>query len=253
MKTLLIIIALLISGNILFAQQSKLTVSGNIEFEKTVNMYAVFKKAGISEKVYEDYKNTHQQLLVLKSTLLFNTNKTLFIPQITGNANEMINSVTPFPFASQINLIYTDLSTNSSTNQKNFFEETLLVKDSIRKIKWKLTDEFRDVAGFACRRANAIILDSIYVVAFYTNQIHISGGPESFAGLPGMILEVALPHDNVIWRAIRVTDGVIPADRIIPPKKGSILNNKQLNDKVKASMKNLDYKLKNLLVKDLLI
>jgi GLPGLI family protein len=48
------------------------------------------------------------------------------------------------------------------------------------------------IAGFNCRRANAMIMDSIYVVAFYTDEILTTGGPESFSGLPGMILGVAL-------------------------------------------------------------
>ncbi len=57
------------------------------------------------------------------------------------------------------------------------------MQDSTRKITWKITDEMREIAGFSCRRANAIMLDSIYVVAFYTDQIPVSGGPESFSGL----------------------------------------------------------------------
>ncbi|MFD2144973.1 GLPGLI family protein [Mucilaginibacter antarcticus] len=94
--------------------------------------------------------------------------------------------------------------------QKEYAEKTLLVKDTIRKIKWKLTDETQVVAGYPCRRANGLMLDSIYVVAFYTDDIHVSGGPESFNGLPGMILKLALPHDNVSWVATKVTE--MPAD-----------------------------------------
>ena len=129
----------------------------------------------------------------------------------------------------------------------------MLVKDSIRKITWKITDEYRDVAGFSCRRANAIILDSIYVVAFYTNEIHISGGPESFRGLPGMILQVALPHENVTWKATKVMPQSGSSAKIIAPQKGSVINNKQLNDKIKSSMNSLDLRLKNQLIKDFLL
>ena len=112
------------------------------------------------------------------------------------------------------------------------------MKDSLRKIKWKITDETRDIAGYTCRRANGILLDSVYVVAFYTEKIPISGGPESFSGLPGMMLEVALPHENVIWRATKVTDVPVPPASIVPPKKGKPLNNKQLYDTLLSNLKN---------------
>jgi GLPGLI family protein len=32
-------------------------------------------------------------------------------------------------------------------------------------------------------------MDSVFIVAFYTDQIVTSGGPESFNELPGMILD----------------------------------------------------------------
>ena len=238
--------------SILFAQQARLIQSGTIEFEKRVNMYAVFKKAGTSEKEYDYYKNSHPQFFTSKGNLLFSNNKTLYIPKVMGQP-ELINNVTPFPFAGQMNLTYTDLSMKSSITQKKIFEETFLVKDSVRKIKWKITDEFREVAGYTCRRANALILDSIYVVAFYTNEIHFSGGPESFAGLPGMILEVALPHDNVTWRATKITDEAIPPQSIVSPQKGKVINDQQLKEWVKSSIKGLNLRLRDLLIKSLLI
>ena len=132
------------------------------------------------------------------------------------------------PAAEQNNIIYTDLSTSESISQKSVFEETFLLKDSVRKINWKITDETRNIAGYACRRANALVLDSIYVVAFYTDQIPVSGGPESFTGLPGLILGVALPRENITWFATMVKDAPIPATAVTPPKKGKATNYKDL-------------------------
>ncbi len=80
-----------------------------------------------------------------------------------------------------------------------------MVKDTLPTIIWKLVDETRDIAGYSCRRANGLIMDSIYVVAFYSEEIRVSSGPESFTGLPGMILGVALPDEHVTWFAKLVT------------------------------------------------
>ena len=107
----------------------------------------------------------------------------------------------------------------------------------MRLITWKITDETREIAGYQCRRANAIIMDSVYVVAFYTDQIAVSGGPESFTGLPGMILGLALPHDNVTWFATKVTEMLVPEKDLAPPTKGKPVNDKGLSEVLMGAMK----------------
>jgi GLPGLI family protein len=232
---------LLLTVNVLLAQHAHFITSGTIEYEKSVNTYAIIKRmfgnnlTGLTQQAFDQYQRTQPQFRILKSTLTFNNTQTLFTPMPTENVSTIFGNV---PMASQNNTIYTDLSAGSMTNQKAFFDETFLVKDSTRKINWKITDETREIAGYTCRRANALILDSIYVVAFYTNEIHVSGGPEQFSGLPGMILQVAVPHENVIWRATKVTDVPVPATAIVPPKKGKASNNKQLHDTIKGLIKN---------------
>jgi GLPGLI family protein len=42
--------------------------------------------------------------------------------------------------------------------------EKIIVQDSMKRIKWKITDEYREIAGYNCRRANGITPDSIYVI-----------------------------------------------------------------------------------------
>lgn len=189
-----------------------------------MNMYALFKKRinkdneSYMQSAYEQYMKNNPQFKVLQSTLSFSSNKTLFVPIEPENTRN--NWFGDDPTTSQPNIVYADYNTNMQTAQKSVFEETFLVKDTVRKFKWKITDETREIAGYTCRRANGIMLDSIYVVAFYTTEIPVSGGPESFNGLPGMILEVALPHDNLTWVATKVTDTSLPPDTVVPPKKG---------------------------------
>lgn len=88
----------------------------------------------------------------------------------------MISSADPFPFAGQHSSVYTDLGNGQRVSVQPFYGTDVAISDSIPPIKWKLTDEFREVAGYSCRRANGLLMDSIYVVAFYTNDIRHSGG-----------------------------------------------------------------------------
>ncbi|MEJ0079777.1 MAG: GLPGLI family protein [Puia sp.] len=77
----------------------------------------------------------------------------------------------------QFNTIFTDLGAKRIVDQKKVFEQTYLITDSTRKIKWKITDETREIAGYSCRRANGIYLDSIYIVAFFTTRLPLAGAP----------------------------------------------------------------------------
>jgi GLPGLI family protein len=237
-----ILIGLLLTAGHLLAQHAHFTTSGTIEYERSVNMYAIIKKRitanneAFFRPFLENYMKNNPQFKKLKSTLSFGGNKTLFTPIEDDSPSN--NYFGDSPIATQSNTIYTDLNTDISIAQKKVFEETFLLKDSTRKIRWKITDETREIAGYTCRRANAIILDSIYVVAFYTTKIPVSGGPESFNGLPGMILGVALPHENITWFATKVTDTTLPQNTLMPPKEGKLVNNQSFKATLNGAIKN---------------
>jgi GLPGLI family protein len=236
------IVSLTLGSSLAFGQNAHFTSSGVIEFEKTINMYALFRKdinkdnESFLQPAYEQYKKNQPQFKKLKSTLTFGDNKTMFTPiedESTNNGAFWGDDA----MVKQNNTTFIDLLAGTLISQKQVFEETFLLKDSLRKIKWKITDETREIAGYTCRRANALVLDSVYLVAFYTDEIPVSGGPEAFTGLPGMILGLAMPHENVTWFATKVTETYPDAKALAPPKKGKAVNYKQLEETLHKAMK----------------
>lgn len=224
MKHLLILFCIcLFCINISIAQNARFPTSGVIEFEKTVNMHAIMKRqlkeqtSAAGNFYSEDFMKYMPQFKKSASTLTFSNTQTLFIPE-TGSMNDFYEG------GAQTNTVFNNLASGIAITQKNLFGENFLLTDSIRKINWKLTSEMRTIAGYECRRANALIMDSIYVVAFYTDKIPVSGGPESFSGLPGMILGIALPHDNTTWFAKTVTDKAVATTAFKVPSKGKPVN-----------------------------
>lgn len=238
--TLLILATLLC--HISYAQNKHFPTQGTIEFEKKVNMYALIKamlKKNSNDTWYtqlsEQYQKNNPQFKTLKSTLTFGKEQTLFTP--AAQTVQTNNFFGDFPGVEQNNIIQTNTANMTSISQKKVFEETYLVSDSTRKINWKITDEFRNIAGYDCRRANALIMDSVYVVAFYTDEIPVSGGPESFTGLPGMILGVALPYEHMTWFATKVTELPITDDKLKAPTKGKPTTHTGLLNILKAATK----------------
>lgn len=133
------------------------------------------------------------------------------------------------------NKVFTDFRTGKVSALKQVYETNYLVEDSMRHFRWKIEDEVRTIAGYSCRKAVTRICDSVVVVAFYTEQIMVSGGPEGFNGLPGMILGLAVPRLFTTWFATNVSlqsPGVaaLPVER--KPKK---VNNLQLLDALKKN------------------
>jgi GLPGLI family protein len=89
---------------------------------------------------------------------------------------------------------YFDFTSKTKSIQKQIASTNFLIVDSIANIEWKITNENREIAGYNCRKAVGKIMDDVYVFAFYTNDITISGGPCSVNGLPGMILGLTIPR-----------------------------------------------------------
>lgn len=217
MKYLCIVILASVWSLTLSAQQLFIS-KGKVEFEKKENIFKTLdmlqeeESDGDNSWIEAIRKNT-PQFSVTYFDLLFDENKSLYKPG-RENDNQKANMQWLQSPASE-NIIFTNLRNGNHISQKNIYGSYFLIQDSARKVEWRITNETRDIAGFTCRKAVGKMLDSIYVVAFYTDQILPSAGPESFQGLPGMILGVAIPRLNTTWFATKlelvpVTDASLP-------------------------------------------
>lgn len=102
------------------------------------------------------------------------------------------------------NIWYFDFTAGKINVQKQVQGTKLNVADSIPSMEWRITNENREIAGFNCRKAVAKIMDSVYVFAFYTDEITIPGGPCSISGLPGTILGMTIPRLYTSYIATKV-------------------------------------------------
>jgi GLPGLI family protein len=114
------------------------------------------------------------------------------------------------------NIYYLDHDAQKMHQQKAIVGSNFYVEDSIIKIDWRLTNESRVIAGFNCRKAIGKIMDSVYVFAFYTEEILIPGGPCSISGLPGMIMGLTIPRLYVSFIATKVNLNGVNEQEIKP-------------------------------------
>jgi GLPGLI family protein len=235
MKHFSIIFSLCLFATTSFAQEIFIT-KGRIEFEKKINIHKQIELTGDEDNTWiNGLKKSLPQHKSLFFNLYFDADKTLYKPGKDDQGQKVPDWILG---PGNENVVYNDLATGQTLSQKAVFENTYLFQDSLRKINWKITNDTRTIAGFECRKATGIIMDSIYVFAFYTDQIMVSGGPESFTGLPGMILGIAIPRISTTWFATKLELVEVKPTDLAAPKKGKKATSKDLALQLKDLMKN---------------
>lgn len=247
-KCLPLLIVLIAFVKSTIAQTVKPIESGIIEYERTDNVYKIlniFLKSDDKQAMknyVDDYKSKNPQFKISKFSLAFNLQTSVYQPLPTQTVSADFLSEVAFS-----NIVLNDFVNGISHSQKNLLSTDFIVTDALQKIKWRITNESRDIAGFNCRRANALIMDSIYVVAFYTDEIVTKAGPESFSGLPGMIMGLAIPYEQVSWFATRYSPIIDNTLKKPPILKGKKVDRIQLltllknNDMLKEMPKEADF------------
>lgn len=213
--------------------KAQYTAQGVIEFEKKVNLHRQMEDFD-NKEFLERIKSQIPKFNSSFFNLYFNLNESLYkLEREPENPFKLFGGSAP---ASR-NTVYTDFKKQQVVANKDIFEQTFLVNDTMRKIDWKMSDEVRTICNYTCRKAVGKICDSVYVVAFYTDDIMVSGGPEMFSGLPGMILEIAIPRLYTTWVATKVS--VVPpaATVFVQPAKGKKTNQKELEQSLQSSLK----------------
>jgi len=212
---------------------------GKIEFERKLSFHRSLEAMGDddNDKTWmEMIKKSSPAIITNYFDLYFDGDKTLYKPGREAPSGQKAPEWALGP--SIDNVVFTDLDKDQNVSLKNVYENTFLIQDSIRKVEWRITMDTRTIAGFECRKAVGKIMDSVYVIAFYTDKILTSGGPESFSGLPGMILGIAIPRINTTWFATKLELVTVKPEDVAAPKKGKKVNNKELLFQLKDVMKN---------------
>lgn len=233
MKQILLII-LLVSGLVPAFAQPRFVTKGRIEFERKTNIHRLYYSEEEMGSWDETMKKLIPQFQVNYFDLVFTEEKTLYKPgRETPDQKQSF-----FAPPANENVIFKDLNQHTGISQKQVYDIQFLVTDSLRNLEWKLQPEIRTIAGFECRKAVGRICDSVVVVAFYTDEIVPAGGPESFQGLPGMILGLAVPRLYTTWFATKLE--LLPAAdeaKIVAPARGKKATSSEMMNKVNEGMK----------------
>jgi GLPGLI family protein len=161
---------------------------------------------------------------------------------------------------------YKDIKNGTYTVDREFMGKEFLIKDSLPKLKWMMEGESRQIGGYNCFKATAVVpvnksdfrnyrpkkrdgeaeakkdestrstnwMDEVEmpkettITAWYTPEIPVSQGPEQYWGLPGLILEVNDGKTVILCSKIILN----PKDKvqIKAPSGGKVVNQKEYDE-----------------------
>ena len=225
------------------------------------------------QKMIEDrMKKMSEKTFILnfgKSTSVYKEEEKLDAPGTDGGSRRMMASV-----MGGGGTYYKDIKEKKFIVDREFMGKEFLVQDSLPKYDWKMESESRMIGGYTCYKATAVkavdksdfrnmafkkedkkeadkkvstsnsnimdmleMPDNVAITAWYAPEIPVSQGPESYYGLPGLILEindgktVILCSKIVLNHKEKVT--------IKAPTKGKTVSEKEYNKIVLEKMEEL--------------
>lgn len=136
------------------------------------------------------------------------------------------------------NVLYRDLDGDKVVESREFMGRNFLIKDDVNTRKWKLTGEKKKILDFDCQKA--VLVDSTKtVVAWFATEIPVPAGPETFNGLPGMILELDMDKGKRTYVATSTDFTPLDKDAIQAPTKGRECTRAEYDNVVAEKMKEM--------------
>lgn len=242
MKKIIYIIAMalvIFTAGTLSAQHAYFPTEGTILYDKTVHVKNLLKRHistlkddNFSKKYYEELMDRVSETAVLKKKVSFRGEE-MSMESVQETHDPILSNLLRSGMLDYQQTLYQDLSKSVSKSTFEIGGSPVLLQDSLLQVKWKITNEYRNIAGYDCRRANGVTLDSVYVVAFYTDQIPLSAGPGTVHGLPGMILGLVVPEQHFNIYATEVKFGQPELKTAIGRKRDTPMTRKEAQSKLK--------------------
>ncbi|WP_272023204.1 GLPGLI family protein [Olleya namhaensis] len=216
-------------------------------FGQSENGIAIYLKKSITEEtnvsveVKGHIKLLEENLSKLEYQLAFNKHFTLFKENVFLESSEVDGMGLKMAriVAGIQGDIYFNLNTKETVIRKDFLGEIFLVKSQDTINSWTLTKESKNVGSYKCFKATKKeIVETrrgdveVEVVAWYTPEININSGPEGYAGLPGLIIELTKGRIVTYLKSISFSNDQI---KIELPKKGKNITEVEFNKVVKKA------------------
>ena len=256
MKTKLILLAVLCFQH-MFSQnykgkafyQTKMTIPNITSEDKNITPEIA---ALIQEKLKKNFEKSF--------VLTFTSSESLYEEQEELGKQDVNSGINIMTFGGgNKGKLYKNLKTSMSLSEEDLFGKEFLVSNPLEKLNWKITGETKKIGDYFCQKAICVIPvtaeqrklyeerkrknstknhtfittepTDVNLVAWFTSDIPISNGPNSYGGLPGLILE--LNDGNTVYLCNKIVLNTKGDFEIKVPNKGKKVTKKEFDVLIK--------------------
>ena len=194
-------------GTLLIQAQQK---EGKVVYERTSQMQV--RMQGMNEEMERMIPRSRTD----KFELIFGNDQSLW--KAAEQENDDQNHMSGGDGGMQIRVVmqgsddvlYSNFATRKKVEKRELFDKSFIIDDSIRSLKWKMSEETKTILGHLSRKATATNIskrmsmsmddgkmvrkevdDTANITAWFTTDFPVSAGPAEYQGqLPGLILEM---------------------------------------------------------------
>ncbi len=232
MKKVLLTLLVIFSCIFVFAQEN---TSGKVIYQQVVKLEIKLDgdAAQFADMLPKERKTQKVLYFSPEATLFENDNSAApdDVNMQSGGGNVMIRMAEPE------NKVFTDLLKKAQIEQREFMTRTFLI-DGEPQQQWKLTGNQKMILEYPCQEA-ILETEKDTISAWFTPVIPVSGGPASYCGLPGLILEVSSPDGKQTTTAVSVDFTALSDDVLQKPDKGKKVTREEYDQIVEEKMKEM--------------
>lgn len=238
MKILFASVLILLFSNCLIAQNTEGTIHYEEKIKLNIDLDAL-------EGFPEEMKAKIPQEQRSKNILTFHPEASLY-KNSTDNEEQDVNYKNDeedvqleIKMEKPESAYFYNVTKKASIESKELFGKKFLIGET-KPIKWKITNETKEVLGYTCKKATTISEEGKELVeAWFTTDIPVAVGPSHFHGLPGAILSVQTMKGDYTIVATMVDFKKVDRTKVVPPRKGKKVMAVQFKEIVEAKQKEM--------------
>jgi GLPGLI family protein len=210
--------------------------SGTIIYDVKVNMH--MQLTGDRERFKEfipEYRTTPYELI-------FNEEQSVY--RMYEDPNEVVNSRGRGGFRMRFmgagSTVFRDFEDNSKVEQREFMGKNFVITGNLDQRGWKVTGEAAQIAGYPCLKAEMQdTTNDRTLTAWFTPQVGVPTGPDTYAQLPGLVLQVESDDNSLTITPRDIKWGEVNEKALDAPGKGKEVTDEEYRDIVRQAMQNM--------------
>ena len=263
MKKIKLVLGLLIVLTSLNTSATAQMKEAKISYERKINMHRNLPDPQMKSMIPEFRTD--------KFELIFNESVSLFRSVVDDEAPDPFANAGGGGGGMRMNFrmptanTFTDVAKQMQYEERAFFEKEFLIVDSLKQYKWKLSEETKTIAKQLCKKATTMITapqvmrmrvsmgggpnadtavsapakpKETELVVWYAENIPVSFGPDSYSGLPGVIMEIDQDNGANVTTAVEVS-AKYPKKELVAPTKGEKMNRVQFQENMQKLMQEM--------------